>query len=293
MVIELKKNNTIAKIQTKGAEIISFKGEDGKEKIWQADPLVWDRHSPVLFPVCCAVKNNIIIVDGKEYPMTKHGFVRDYEFEISNKGEDFADLVMKPDEFYKSKFPFDYELHVYFKLLDNAFSCRFIVENKSDRMMPFCIGGHPGFICPLDEESSFEDMEVVFECAENGVVSLLDSKGEIIKNVIFNELEGKDRFTLDRSYFEERDTLIFPELKSRLVKLISKKTGKGIKFSFSDMPVLAIWTKSGVKADYVCLEPWQGLPAGVDETSVLSDKPFAVKLEAGSKFECGYEAEII
>ena len=33
--------------------------------------------------------------------------------------------------------------------------------------MPFQIGGHPGFHCPLYKEESYEDYELVFEQKEN------------------------------------------------------------------------------------------------------------------------------
>ena len=37
-------------IDTHGAEVVSVKNSKGEELIWQADPAIWDRHSPVLFP---------------------------------------------------------------------------------------------------------------------------------------------------------------------------------------------------------------------------------------------------
>lgn len=37
-------------VDTHGAEVVSGKNQLGKELIWQADPSIWDRHLPVLFP---------------------------------------------------------------------------------------------------------------------------------------------------------------------------------------------------------------------------------------------------
>ena len=292
-IIEIRSGATTAQISTKGAEIISFKGPDGTERIWQADPEIWGMRSPVLFPVVCAVKNNEVIIDGASYPMTKHGFVRTWEFEVAEQGESHADLVMIPDEESKKKYPFEYELHVCFDVSENSYSCTFRVVNKTDRMMPFCLGGHPGFICPTEEGSAFEDYEVVFSQIESGERGVLTDKGEISEIGYYEPLKGHDRFTLDHTFFDENDTIILPKLKSRSAKLVSKKSGHGINFSFGSMPVLAIWTKPVKHADYVCLEPWHGLPAGVNESSVLEDKPFAIKLAPGSIFETGYTASII
>ena len=34
-----------------GAEAVSLKNAAGQEMLWQADPAVWKRHAPILFPV--------------------------------------------------------------------------------------------------------------------------------------------------------------------------------------------------------------------------------------------------
>ena len=49
--ILLHYGKTRAVVRTKGAQITSFQGTDGREVIWQADPNVWAQHAPVLFPV--------------------------------------------------------------------------------------------------------------------------------------------------------------------------------------------------------------------------------------------------
>ena len=44
-MIELKYGKTTARVRTKGAQIVSFRGTDGREVIWQADPKVWPQHA--------------------------------------------------------------------------------------------------------------------------------------------------------------------------------------------------------------------------------------------------------
>ena len=91
--IQLKYGKTTAEIQPKGAQIASFRGTDGRERIWTADPEVWAQHAPVLFPVCGSVRDGQIRIAGEPYPMTKHGFTREPEFAVAHRGEDFVDLV--------------------------------------------------------------------------------------------------------------------------------------------------------------------------------------------------------
>ena len=37
-------------VDTHGAEAVSLKNAAGQEMLWQADPAVWKRHAPILFP---------------------------------------------------------------------------------------------------------------------------------------------------------------------------------------------------------------------------------------------------
>jgi galactose mutarotase-like enzyme len=87
--------------------------------------------------------------------------------------------------------------------------------------------------------------------------------------------------------------LLTKKLKSRRVKLINKNTGKGVDFDFTGFSALGIWTPPHKKAPFVCIEPWNGLPANLDETGNFEDKPYAIKLEAGKYYSVGYKADII
>ncbi len=46
-------------VSSTGAEIQSIVGKHiGNEYIWQADPEIWGRHAPVLFPIVGKLKND-------------------------------------------------------------------------------------------------------------------------------------------------------------------------------------------------------------------------------------------
>ena len=83
---------------------------------------------------------------------------------------------------------------------------------------------------------------------------------------------------LRHELFDERDALLFTELKSRSVKLVHRDSGKGLNFEFPKMEVLAVWSKPHANADYVCLEPWHGIPECVGESGNMEDKPFVTLL---------------
>ena len=67
------------KTVSKGAELISIE-KDGIERMHDGQK-DWNRHSPVLFPIVGKLKDNMTLIEGKEYKMNQHGFARDMDFE--------------------------------------------------------------------------------------------------------------------------------------------------------------------------------------------------------------------
>ncbi len=290
--IQLKYGNTTAVIRQKGAQMISFKGEDGREVIWQADPEVWPNYAPVLFPVCGMPKGEQVIIDGFSYPMAKHGFSRNPEFAIGKVGEDFVELVLTPNEESRPQYPFDFVFRVIYTLRDNGFRTDFVVENHSDRVMPFCVGGHPGFIVPMEEGAAYTDYQLVFPKAEAGR-NLLVPGGQLVNGEeIIPFIDGKI-LPLSHDLFDDRDALVLPDLNSRSVDLVHKNSGKGLRFSYPKMEVLAVWSMPKKNGDYVCLEPWHGMPGQVDESGKFEDKPYVTLLAPGMSHLCGYDVELI
>ena len=292
MNIMLKSGATTAEVRLKGAQMVSFKGTDGREVMWQADPAVWPNHAPVLFPVCGMPKDEKVIIDGVTYPMAKHGFTRNPDFEVVRAGDDFVDLVLTPTEESRPQYPFDFAFHVVYTLRENGFRTDFIVENHSDRVMPFCVGGHPGFIVPMEPGAAYTDYQLVFPEKETGRNLLVPGGRLVDGEEIIPFVDGRV-LPLSHDLFDDRDALVFPDLHSRSVELVHKVTGNGIRFRYPKMEVLAIWSMPKKNADYVCLEPWHGMPGQVNESGNFEDKPFVTLLQPGWSHQCGYDVELI
>ena len=276
-----------------GAEMRSFTTADGRDWLWRGSPEAWKSSAPVLFPAIGALKNGGATIAGEFYAVPRHGFAKFQTFEVLEQKEDSISFVLHQNEETLKVYPFDFALTVTYRFLDNGFEARFTVENQSDREMPFLIGGHPGFNCPMKEGERFEDYVLYFEKEETVATSLCNNDA--------HNLDGTepipfadDRRTLPLNYadYDRLDTYVLCDLNSRSVDLIHKDTRKGIRFSF-DMPVLAIWTMPQKNAPYVCIEPWQGSPAFANETGRFEDKPWCVKLAAGESYSCGYKMEIL
>lgn len=290
--IKLKYGATTAEIRRQGAQMVSFKGSNRREVIWQADPNVWGNYAPVLFPVCGMPKDEQVIIDGVTYPMAKHGFSRNPEFEVVKQGDDFVELVLTPNEESRPQYPFEFAFHVIYTLRENGFRTDFVVENKSDRVMPFCVGGHPGFIVPMEEGAAYTDYQLVFPCKEEGK-NLLVPGGRLVDGEEIIPFEDGNKLPLSHDLFDERDALVLAELKSRSVDLVHKVSGKGLRFRYPKMEVLAVWSMPKKKGDYVCLEPWHGMPGQVTESGKFEDKPFVTLLQPGMSHQCGYDVGLI
>ncbi|MBQ8654217.1 MAG: aldose 1-epimerase family protein [Clostridia bacterium] len=291
--IKLSNGKCTAEIQLQGAQITSFHGPDGREVIWQADPSVWASHAPVLFPICGSVADGVIRIEGKPYTMPKHGFSRKPEYEVLKQGDDFVELALYPSEETRAMYPFDFVFHVTYTLLENGYVTAFTVENNSDRVMPFCVGGHPAFIVPMEEGARFTDYQLVFPQVEEGK-NLLAPGGYLISGFEYMDcFHNSDTLPLSHKLFDEHDALIFADLKSRSVKLVNRNSGKGLLFEFPKLEVLAVWTMPGKHAPYVCLEPWHGMPATVEESGDFENKPFATLLEPGRSWQASFTTTLI
>lgn len=292
-MVFLKYNGAEMKIAKTGAEMKSYKDADGHEYIWPGHPDFWKGSAPVLFPAIGALKDGGATIAGEWYAVPRHGFVRGMEFEVTEQGEDFVTLSICQNDETRKVFPFDFILSVTYRFLSNGFETKFTVKNTSDRVMPFLIGGHPAFLCPMNEGEAFEDYIVHFGAEEKGETVLCGGPGHTLEGFEPVNL-GADKRTLqlDHKQFDRLDTFIFAGLNSKYVDLIHKTTHKGIRFSY-DMDVLAIWTMPDKNAPYVCLEPWQGCPAFADENGRFEDKPYHVELGANQNYTCSYKMETI
>lgn len=88
-VYELKNQYINIAVASHGAELQSITDvTNGQEYMWSGDPAVWGKHSPVLFPIVGALKDNTYFFNGKAYNLNRHGFARDMDFSLSDRQPD-------------------------------------------------------------------------------------------------------------------------------------------------------------------------------------------------------------
>ena len=294
MNTEIKTARAEAIGSTIGGELVSYK-LDGKEYVWEGLPEYWASHAPVLFPTVGATIDGSVKFEGKAYPLQKHGFARKQEFRLLESTADKLVYELYDNAASHQVYPDKFRLLSTHKIRDAGFSTEYTVENIDSKPIWFCIGGHPGFRCPMNEGESFSDYKLVFEKVENeDVIYTTNYGGGYIDSSlpITDKLKNTNEWALDYADYDV-DVLLTKKLKSRHVKLINKNTGKGIDFDFTGFNALGIWTPPHKQAPFVCLEPWNGLPAHLDESGNFEDKPYAIKLDAADSYSVGYKVKVI
>lgn len=270
-------------VDTLGAQMMSIQAADGCEYLWQGDSAYWPDRAPVLFPFIGRLTNNQCKVDGVTYPMGIHGFAAACAFTCSKREKDQVTLTLEADEETKRQYPFAFAFSVTYALEDNNVTVAYKVENKSDRTMPFAIGGHPGFNVPLGEGERFEDYYLEFSKA-----CLPDRVG--FTPAVY--LGGADKayplregriIDLKHELFDD-DAIILKNM-SREVTLRCRKSHRAVKVSYPGMAYVGFWHWPKTDAPYVCIEPWTSLPSRQDVVEELTCRSDMIHLPAGQAYE--------
>ena len=88
MILEIKSDKASAKIDSLGAQLISFQDSQDTEYIWQRNPQVWKNCSPILFPIVGNCRNTGTCIDGTFYQIPKHGPCKSTEFQLIEQADD-------------------------------------------------------------------------------------------------------------------------------------------------------------------------------------------------------------
>ena len=152
-----------------GAELVSLKKGD-IEYLWQADPAVWNRSAPNLFPFVGKLNDGVYRYERKTYPMTPHGFARDLPFALSKRTDTYLQFTLSDTDETRKVYPFSFLFEITYTITGSTLTQTWRVTNTGKRAMYFSLGAHPGFVCP-PQGGKFTDCSIRF---------LLDKKIEKI-----------------------------------------------------------------------------------------------------------------
>src|SRR6218665_1660310 len=286
-MITIQNNKLKATFNGLGAELVSLINlKTGKEIIWEGNPDFWGGISPVLFPIIGALKDEQYIFEGQTYELPRHGFARRRIFTIKESSENEVIFELNSDEESLKIYPFEFSLEIKYTLIVNKLTVSYQVKNLSENEMYFSLGAHPGFAIDTKNGLKYDDYEIAFSDDEKLEIHPL------IDNLISSETQTieLDNKTLPLSYeLFSKDALVMTTMKSRELILRNNKNNHKVTFTFSNFPYFGIWAAKN--ADFVCLEPWQGIADLENHNQELTEKFGIVKLEKNEDWKAGWAVE--
>ena len=293
MKYRLENNELKVEFDTFGGEITSIQDCDGIEYLWQKDKTYWGGQAPVLFPIVGSLRDKKAVIGGnRSCFMERHGVVRKLEFDMEEKTEDAITFSVCSNDETKARYHYDFKLKIQYKLAGKNITTGYIVENRNDIEMPFQIGGHPAFNCPLRNGEHFEDYVVEFEQAETAdCPTPVPSTGLVDVEKRTRVLNQEKTIRMSHDLFRV-DALIFDQLKSRKAKLVNPKTKGGVQVTFPDFNNLLIWSSAN-GGPFVALEPWSGLSTCSDESDIFVEKRGVYRLPAGNTKQVSFVITIL
>lgn len=294
-------------ISAVGAELQSVVC-DGVERMWCADPAVWPRHAPLLFPLIGRMRDGKCKLNGQSVSVPRHGFCRDRAFEAEQLSPTCVRFSTRSDAETHAAYPFDFTLEVEFSVEGSTLAKTHRIVNTGSTPMPFELGGHEAYAICLHPGEHTSDYYVRFSTAQDGA-----SKDGIATTPadeqapVTTQLSQVEAFQMDKEgilqlpkvaiplqdnclrHTPEQlglDTIVLEGLPERSATLACDKNSHTVTIEFPDFPYLGIWTKpvgEDRDAQYLCIEPWSALPDGHFMPRELGEKPGVRTLNPGEE----------
>ncbi len=263
-----------AEISSLGAELQTLTTSDGRAWLWSGEAAWWNGRAPILFPMVGKAPHNRITIDGQSYDMHQHGFARRSEFALAASDDATCRFELVASDATRAVYPFAFRLSLTYALHDQALTVTAEVENRDARSMPFGFGFHPAFLWPLPGAAGLAHTVTLDNGAEPPLTRLKD--GLVNPEKLPSPFKA-GKITLDPALFEA-DAMMFPQgAGTGLTYAVDG--GPALKFSFDNLPNLAIWQKPG--APFICIEPWHGTAAEFGGSDDLAKRPYSVILPPG------------
>ena len=276
-----------------GGALSSIRDRDGNEYLWQGDVRYWSGQAPVLFPICGSLRDNkASFEDGGSADMPRHGIVRKKEFICDFSNEDTVQFSITSDDGMYRQYPYHFKLVITYHLAGNKITTRYTVINEDEKEMPFFIGGHPGFRCPILAGERFEDYQIEFEKKEQIMTpEAVTETGLIRINDRRLLLDDSAVLPLSHELFH-KDALILDRLFSRKVRLCHKNDKRGVEVEYRDFPYLILWSAPN-DGPFVAIEPWSGLSTCDDEDDIFEHKRNLMRVGAGEMRQLEFSIAVL
>ena len=275
--ITIKNESVSATISQQAAEVISFKRLDNNiETIWCRDPAFWFNCNPLLFPYTGPLVDGKYEYNGKTYELGQHGFARRAVFTFEECDETSVSLSLTYDEETLKVYPFRFRINVNYRLDGYKLILSYKVTNLDEVNLPFEIGFHPAFNCPLTADRQYSDYRIEFEVPEKLAVE----GHEIPDGISF----PVDKYLVRGSFFYHDN-----QIKSKWAQMTDGE--HTVRVGKEGFTTIGFWKKQE-DAPFICIEPWS--PENDLEKCCFFRKDTPVNLlPPNEEFECSYYFELV
>lgn len=285
MVHGLSSDKLSVLVSTKGAELISIKNQADEEQLWQADPKVWPRHAPVLFPIVGKLKNNLYFFEDKQYNLGQHGFARDKEFRVIKQSKNELIFELTEDAESLMVYPFQFKLQISYSLKGSILITAYSLNNPAPKELYFSVGAHPGFKLKKEEDYylEFEKSDFTLTTLKNGLISNTRNKIRLTGN----------KLSIEQDLFLN-DALVFENAQISRVSLCSVQKGTILTLDCEGWPFFGIWSKmtESKKPEFLCLEPWYGIADSELHGGQIKTKKGIMVLPSGGVFNAAFRLSL-
>lgn len=263
-------------VSPRGAETRSIR-RGGQELLWQGDAAIWPGRAPILFPITGRAEGDLVAVRGRAARMTIHGFALHSDFTLTDQGADSCRHELVASDATRALYPGEFRLVVEHRLHGPALRVTASVENRGRAPMPFGFGFHPGFVWPLPGLTG-QGHEITLENGAEPLAMLLD--GGLIAGPRLPSPFLRGRMAVTDAAFAADSSIVIAEGAGSALRF-GAGDGRGLRIGWRGLSHLVLWHPPG--AGFLCIEPWQGLPARKGAGPEIADRPFALTLAPGAR----------
>ena len=187
-----------------------------------------------------------------------------------------ATFLLESNEETLKSYPFEFKFRVMYKLLENSLGVYFFIENHSNKTMYCSVGCHEGYALKGD----LSEYYIAFDKDENSIArTVLEDNFTTTKKEVISLSGNRLKLT---DYFKKEnygDSMVIAPIKSKRVTLM-RGDEEELSVYYKDFENLVLWTQVG--ANFICIEPWNGLPDTVDTDHSIENKVAVQKIQPKS-----------
>ena len=279
---QIKNNALSVRVDAVGAQLTGlYSPVTQMEYLWQPGYETWPHSSMLLFPNPGRIAQDRIIVGGKIYPATMHGFANDMPFELIEHSDTKLVLELKDSDYTRKYLPYAFRLQVEFLLQEDMLIQNFRVINDDTQPVYYCLGAHPGFYCPLVLGEKASDYTLTFDRPQNLDKMELEDNTRLLTGNKTPYLQNETTIALHDHFFDN-GPMLFEGMDAGSITLRSGASGRFVEMGIQGFPNLCLW---GVptRMSLIAVEPWIGTSDRVDTDHIWEHKPGIQTVQPGKE----------